>query len=132
MPRELFPHDDDKRVIQTFLAADQRQRDYALLLASDRMSIQKGKLYLDGGATAWFDTGGALTMKLGGSFPLTLFRVANYINELLGVTDGCMSVVRANDGDLHWYAGDREISIEDPFVVAGPLSIQAYRASLGS
>lgn len=128
MPRELFPYADDQRIIIAFL----RGQFDRLLDDNARITIEQGKLHLDGTVCAWFDTGGALTMKLGGTYPLTLFKIVEFINELLGITpeEGSLSHHRDSADMLQWYVGDRVISVEDPFVVAGPLGIAAYRASL--
>jgi hypothetical protein len=140
--RELFPYEGDRLVIQRFLAGGKRRKhkltDDLAQPSSDRMSMENGKLYLDRGMIAWVDTGGSLVFQLSGPYPMAVSRVVQHVNELLGIEDGEISYQRDTAmmshtlGEWSYFHGDRPISLREPFVVAGPLSLQAYRASLRS
>lgn len=133
MAREVFPYDSDREVITRFLEG-------ALTtgrIPSDTMSISDGALRCAQYAVAYFDTGGSLVGTPAESQHHTTYdiRVINEILDQLGDKDTRLvrDVEMGVDENMvsKWYLGDQPVTPGVPFVICGPLSIQAWRASRG-
>lgn len=121
--RATFPYVDDVAVIRAFLNGKK-------YIATDRIALDKGKLVLDGATVAWIDTGGSLTVSLSSGYPVTCIRLFEQIADMLGIDDMKLSYGRdPDDGELRWFVGDRDLKPGEHLVVAGPLSLHAFRAS---
>jgi hypothetical protein len=153
MNRDVFPRINDRRLIRAFLAGrplllcthPEQYADIEYLgfgAASDTSAV----IRIDGCTVAWFDTAGALTgMIAPGAATAFSLRALNFIMATLGQPE--QQVTR--DVDPYSYYQDpptgREvqgrvfryffdgspIQAGQPFVMAGPVGVLAYRASLG-
>jgi hypothetical protein len=115
------------------------------------LRIDRNALFFDmqtpqDGAIAWFDTGGSLVC---GNLSMTMFLprtlVLNHICEVLDLPSRLSRVMgewrpdasaphgagASSDGSIRtvkYYLGDEEITLGQPLVLAGPLTVAAYRA----
>ena len=132
MPRDLFPYIDDRRAITEFL----RGTGNATFAPTALVTVVDGKLRLRGYAVAaWYDTGGSLYAKLltGIDYSPCVRVLAEIMNQLGSPERVVTREVEYTDvhgGLLFKYFFDgASVSLDEPFVVCGPLTIAAYRAS---
>lgn len=131
MSREVFPYADDRAFIDAWLLGK--------LLAgpSDWLEANTKSLLLMGNTIAWFGTDGALYGKVPSSQCLCpAIRALDYIARTLGMetaeitVEECVAEDTGKHGSRLFHAGT-EINHEQPFVMCGPLGMQAYRATTG-
>lgn len=139
MPRDLFPRALDQTIIRAFLA-DKRHKvlkaDYAAIEITNsqlRFTTRRAP------AVAWYDTAGALCASLpNDATRSSAVLMVNWIMVELGEPENAL-VREVRDGD-RWLTADafslkfffqgNLVSVGQPFVLCGPLGVQAYRATL--
>lgn len=124
MPREVFPFADDLVAIDEFLL----DRDIALTKPDSILTTKRQQLCFADVAILWFDTAGALQARLSATAADgSVARVINYVCDQLGV-DG-VTYERDTVGMRHWVFNDAKLANGEVFTVAGPMTVQAYRAT---
>lgn len=134
MPRDVFPHETDRAVINYFLRGRKR-----LSLKTGYLFINEGRLVLDagvGGTLAWFDTAGALAVRVLDGIGYDYSRMA--INEMakqLGIPERELTRERhyedgiaANGWSFKYFMDGAEIQLNDPIVLVGALGMKAWQA----
>lgn len=128
MPRDVFPYAEDRIVIQHFL------NGVAYVGREAEVSLSDHKLYAGSHAIAWFDSAGALTIMLGRGHAFDPGRIVDFICDELGIPEmklrrevECLSAFGSRDR-VAYYTDDRAVRANEPYVLAGPLTMQAYRA----
>jgi hypothetical protein len=137
MARDLFPRAVDRAVIEHFLL-----KSFLKPVESTEsdLSIANARLKWRDNTIAWYGDDGALYMKLAleaGYYPAK--RVFEAVTSALGVDD--MKIDReANDGwcdgdteagghtRWHYFVNGAATGLDEPILVAGPLTVLAYRA----
>ncbi len=136
--RDLFPRHDDRVVIQAFLTGRPRTRHAtpSASIAIDHTSL----VFTNGGTVvAWYDTAGALCAKLSPNANRAYSVLAiNQIMVELGQPE--KTIVREivfdeespvhNPSRVRHFFDGTPIATDQPFVLAGPVGVLAYRASL--
>ena len=131
MSREVFPYADDRAFIDAWLLGKPRAT------VSDWLNLAGGNLNLMGNTIAWIGTDGALYAKLPNSQWLyPAIRALDHIARNLGMesaeitVEECVVEDTSKHGSRLFHAGT-QINHEQPFVLCGPLGMQAYRATTG-
>ncbi len=135
MARDVFPFAADRAVIRAFLRGEVSFPGEAYLSSEGHVLRTR-----DGGtgAMVWFDSAGALEFNLGYIGGADPARVAAFICEELGMPDRAPrreveplenGKPIGDAGRVSYYLDDERVSPGTPFVLAGPLTIQAYRAA---
>lgn len=133
MAREAFPFASDRDVILAFLAQGRhgpRKSDWL---------DWSGKVlkFSDGVTVAWFGPDGSLQAKIAPGIGATYsMRTVNYIMDELGdaesrVTREGPSVFTSPPdpaGGTRWFFGSQPVAPDEPFTLAGPVGLLAYRA----
>ena len=136
--RDTFPFEQDRWVIESFLLGKPRSD-----AQSDYMHIENNRLLFQNRVIAWYDTAGAL---IANPIPEIAFvmayanRVIHCILECLGVDEIITREVEEFDHSppvepgargrtIRYFLADQEFKPGAPVILAGPLTIQAYRAS---
>lgn len=136
MTRDTFPFEQDRYVIDLFLGGLPRSNPL-----SDFMHIENNRLMFQGRVFAWYDTAGALVcVPMPELASMTGYgnHLTNYILGRLGM--GELRIVReitstpgthpaAPLREIKYFLDDQEIKPGAPVVLAGPLTMQAYRAT---
>ena len=140
MPRDLFPYFYDRQAITEFL----RGTGNASFALTAHVIVVDGKLRLHGGSPrvpahtvlAWYDTGGSLCAKLltGADYNPCVRVLAELMNQLGSPERVVTREVEYTDVQegrqpmLKYFFDGASVSLDEPFVVCGPLTIAAYRA----
>ena len=140
--REVFPFEDDRELISRWLRGDARH----FAGSTDWLSVTNQQLGLAGFATkvAWFDSAGALTVKLaGGAHYGSVVRVIHEICAQLGIKD--VRVERSIVDEMvpdpttggtrymreftYWIDGV-PVTLDQAHVLVGPMGMMAWRESV--
>ncbi len=138
MARETFPYSMDRKLIRDFLRRDATARastdHVAMASTPDGLAL---RLVDSGSTVAWFAPDGTLQCMVSSAFDgLSTMRLINYICETLGLADRVEMITgRAlvftsppTPRELFQWQG-YDLRPGQPFVVTGPLTIQAWRAA---
>lgn len=132
MPRELYPYEPDRKVIDAFLAGKNGSDPGSSLVGSKEALVSYEARHL------WYDSADALTTVVDG--PITK-HIANYVLEQVGASERI--TVEVNETEEQW-GGSRPMmhhrvryffggvpADEAPFVLVGPMTLMAWRAANG-
>jgi hypothetical protein len=138
MPRETWPYALDREIIDRWLEGKPKPNhdayDESMLTTADKTII------LAGFSIMWTDTAGAVCVKCPTSHEYKHYAMplVEYVCDKLGITDrfvreenpewtspGKPELIRFK----YFFAG-QEIVPDVPWVLCGPLTVQAYRAGL--
>lgn len=137
MPRDVFPHEDDRAIIRRFLLGAKR-----IMLQTDYLMLNEGRLVLchvpSGSTIAWYDTAGALTVQFSGGlgYP-TAVRAVHDMCKQLGMPEVQVTRERRTNDTIHpgWemvtFVDGQEVKLGQPYVLLGGLGMQAWRAGEG-
>lgn len=133
--RNVFPFEADREVIQAFLDGRDTciHADAFLLLNNKWLMVCDGEGGVGGRWTAaHYDTADALTVTVNTDSDLwPCVRMFNFILEALGDTRRIEKEVTRVEGQLpghRFFLDGEEVHVGAPFVLAGAMTIQAYRA----
>ena len=135
MPRDVFPHEDDRRVIRDFLRGEQHPLNNSWLLST------AGGLTYNHSSCAFFDTAGALLGKLAPGINLaTNMRIIDEISKQLGmgttvVREWQDEFVPTGSGvagttyvrHFNYFFDGNPVQVDQPFVIMGALGMSAWR-----
>jgi hypothetical protein len=134
MPREVFPYESDKDIINCFLRGKQNYGADA----SHYLLLHKGLLHQkihDGQhAMAWFDTAGALYVRLqrGLGYDFSVHTIREMCKQL-GLTDREIVRERTMEPRVHnffkYFIGGDQVRLDEPYVLVGALGMAAWRVS---
>ena len=137
--REVFPFADDRALIAEFLRGSKTLTNTDWLVTT-----HTGALGTTGGTTiAWFDTAGALTVKLvDGMGYNTVVRVIHEICAQLGIKDvrvereQCDETEPGENGGIQYkrvftyYIDGVPVTLDQAVVLVGPMGMAAWRESV--
>lgn len=128
MPRELYPYEPDRKVIQAFLGGENGSDQ------GSSLSSFKGTLANQEARYLWFDSADALTTVVEG--PIAK-HIANYVLEQVGASERITVEVHdemCEDEKKHhrvrYFFGGVPAD-EAPFVLVGPMTLMAWRSQNG-
>jgi hypothetical protein len=132
--RERYPFPDDKKVITAFMMGTKNWGETAY-----ETSVDKRTLKVQGTVAAYYDTAGTLVAAIH-SEAFSVLYVQHAVNEILSQLGSEDRLVRETSGTpgqhgttgthaITWRLGDEPITQGVPFVICGPLGIQAWRAA---
>ena len=134
MSRDTFPRQADRDAITAFLGGWHTQAD-------DFTETSAGadhKLRYQGETIAWFDTAGALTVKLLPGWQMHYSRaIIQEMMKQLGIDAVATQEVKELESfgkvirTMHYFIDDKSVALGEPHVLAGSLTVAAYRASKG-
>ena len=126
MSRDAFPFEEDQTTVLAFIAGE------LTVQGNIWLSHVAGKLCLNERVIAWYDTAGVLTVKLDGPYVQTAVRAINWMARRIGIEDCEVRYEYRPDseGFIQYFAGDKPINLGEPWVLAGAMSVAAYRAAL--
>lgn len=135
MAREAFPYLQDRVCIAAFLDGDKpmiSDETYDLANGADK------KLRFNGEVIAWFDTAGALVVKLLPGWQFHYSRaIIDEIAKQLGIDASAHQEAKELDSfgkvirTIHYYIDNQSVALGDPFVLLDGLGVMAYRAAKG-
>ena len=119
--RDIFPHEQDRLTIKAFLAGVHHHHDDAFIQITPSTLVIDRTLQV-----LWIaPTDRALYATVPNGMRLaTAVRAINYALELLDIPER----IDLGDRPLH-FAGDR-IAPGQPFLIVGPLGLEAHRAAV--
>ena len=138
--RDTFPYITDRHVIEAFLHRRRAGGITTCILSTDGSTLKIGLRGAEH-TVAWYDSSGAIAAKLLNGFLLHYSsKVVEYINRTLGAKEFLLQreseAIPADMAGDHglvnkhsYFVHGNRISPEEPFLLAGPLSIAAWRES---